>query len=297
MKSALRHQFAAARRDFETPWQKPKAAALAGSYVASNTRPAPNPPPPSASATGFLHRRDLGAVDVHLRGCRGSLASRAADFSGRASLHLIAPQSIATPTIKAALTVHYGLTQLAVRPEPTAQTEPAHGLSLTTWPFQLSPAGPLPCQAAGAAPSLRCGPSGDTAAHRAALRPATGAPWRCRGPPGGPPSGEPPSPLRWATPERIMSMTSPYLLQPSTPTPSAGCAADAPAGLLFAAPSLLEVVRWIDAQHNNSLALLERTDQGWSVCLIEDDTPSPTPSVQSSSGPFDRPDRSRHRRG
>lgn len=92
-------------------------------------------------------------------------------------------------------------------------------------------------------------------------------------------------------------MTSPNRLLTPTPAPSLGIVADDTDCPRFASPSLLEVVRWIEARRNNSIALLERTDQGWSVCLIEDDPPSPASSVQPSSGPFDRPDRSRRRRG
>lgn len=192
------NQQTADQRSTSTPWQKLRSEALAGSFVASNTRPAPNPPQSAASATGYEHREYTGAEDVHLRGCRGSLAAPGGVLWSASSLHSIAPQSIATSTVYPLLTVHYGIPDVAVRPERMAKSEPAHGLSLSTWLFQLSPAGPLPCQAAGAAPSLRCGPAGDTAAHRAALGPATGAPWRCRGPPERPCPGIEPAHSWWA---------------------------------------------------------------------------------------------------
>lgn len=82
-------------------------------------------------------------------------------------------------------------------------------------------------------------------------------------------------------------MISPYLLRPPMPAPSNGDGgADADA-VLFDSPSLLELVRWIEFHHTSPLALLERTDHGWSVCSIDADPLLPSPSVAIATAPFD----------
>ena len=297
MNSVLGHLFAAARRDFETVGQEPNAGLGLCPSVAGCCAPAPEPLPPSAPVPRFLHRRDRGTVSTKYRGCRETLRPHAACFSGRAPLHLIPAQSIAAQTVNPLLAVHYGLPNRAVRLPLIPETEPTHGLSLSTWPFQLSPAGPLPCQAAGAAPPLRFGPSGDTAAHRAALRPATGAPWRCRGPPGGPPPGVSPSTLRWPASERIISMTSPYLLRPPMPAPSAVVGATVSDLVFSTNPNLLDLIRWIEDHQTRPGALLGRSPARWSLCSIDGDPLPAAPSALPRTAPFERPDRSRRRRG
>ena len=189
MNSALGHLFAAARRGFRTVRQEPNGGLGLCPFLRTCSATAPEPLRRSAPVSRFLRSVNRETVITTVGVVRGRGGSPEPAFRALVALHLIAPQSIAARWVYPLLAVHYGLPNRAVRLPLIPKTEPTHGLSLSTWPFQLSPAGPLPCQAAGAAPPLRFGPSGDTAAHRAALRPATDAPWRCRGPPGEPSPG------------------------------------------------------------------------------------------------------------
>ena len=91
-------------------------------------------------------------------------------------------------------------------------------------------------------------------------------------------------------------MTSPYLLRPTQSVPSAIDVADVSPWTLFTSPSLFELVRWIEAHDTNQPALVERTDHGWSVCLIEDDTPPSPATVRQAADPHGRVKRPRRRR-
>lgn len=91
-------------------------------------------------------------------------------------------------------------------------------------------------------------------------------------------------------------MTSSYLLRPTKPEPAPAVAVDEMSYLLFSAPSLSEVTRWMECQRANRLWLIEHTDAGWSACSIDDAKSLPTSSVVVFAEVSDYRDRSRRRR-